>query len=62
LLAAAAEAKSRWVRWWNLNSARQVHNPLQVDGSGTPGESRHLTSVSKADAQPHFCDVDWILA
>lgn len=61
-LAAAAEAKAGWVRWWNLNSARQVHNPLQVDGGGTPGESRHLTSVSKADAQPHFCDVDWILA
>jgi hypothetical protein len=62
LLAAAAEAKARWIRWWNLNSARQVHNPLQVDGGGTPGESRHLTSVSKADAQPLFSSQDWILA
>ena len=62
LLTAAAEAKAGWIRWWNLNSARQAHNPLQVDGSGTPGESRYLTSVSKADAQPRFRDVDWILA
>lgn len=41
-LAAAAFAKA--VR-------DKVHGPLQVDGSGNPGGTRRLTSVSMADAQ-----------
>jgi hypothetical protein len=61
-LTAAAEAKSGWIGRRNLNTAWQIHGPLLVDGSGNPGGTRRLTSVSKADAQPNFFGADWILA